>query len=167
MVILGLGSNKGDRLRHLQQTVSVLSHIMENIKCSPVYESDALLPAEAPREWDIDFLNMAVCGETELLPRELLSAVKKIEKDLGRTATGHWGPREIDIDILAFGNVVIEEKELVIPHRYLLVRDFALVPLADIAPDWAYPAEGDFYRMKARALAGNLVSGLRNTDIVI
>lgn len=165
MVILGLGSNKGNRLAHLSKAVSALGSIIKDITLSPIYESAALLPDEAPPEWDIHYLNMAIRGETELSPQELLVSVKAIEQELGRTFTGHWGPREIDIDILAFDDTILKDNHLTIPHKYLLVRDFALIPLADIAPDWIYPLEGECHGMKAEELARNLISGLVKTDL--
>lgn len=167
MIILGLGSNKGDRMANLRNAVLSLGRIMKNIKCSPIYESKALLPDLAPKEWDIDFLNMAICGDTVLAPNELLASTKTIERELGRIPTGHWGPREIDIDILAYDNITLDDEHLVIPHKYMLVRDFALFPASDIAPDWVYPVKGDFYGLTARQLAANLVSGLTKTSMVI
>lgn len=167
MIILGLGSNKGDRIAHLRNAVSALGKIVHNIKCSPVYESAALLPAEAPKEWDIKFLNMAISGDTSLTPQALLAQVKAIENELGRVPSGHWGPREIDIDILAYDDTSLNEEHLVIPHQYFLVRDFALIPAADIAPDWKYPVKGEFYGQSAKQLVGNLASGLTKTALVI
>ncbi len=69
----------------------------------------------------------------------LLARVKAIERDLGRVSRCKWGPREIDIDILAMDDVTMDTPELTIPHRVLLERDFVLLPLADVAPDWRYP----------------------------
>ncbi len=167
MLFLGLGSNKGDRFANLQNAVSALSVFVENMKSSSVYVSKALLPEGAPPEWDIDYLNMAVSCETKLTPHELLTRIKELEKKLGRQARGYWGPREIDIDILAFNDMVLNEEHLTIPHKYLLMRDFALIPLADIAPDWIYPVKGEFYSMTARTLAANLTSSLRKTDYIV
>ncbi|HEU5047873.1 MAG TPA: 2-amino-4-hydroxy-6-hydroxymethyldihydropteridine diphosphokinase [Rickettsiales bacterium] len=167
MIILGLGSNKGDRLAHLRDAVRVLGGIVDNLVCSPIYESRALLPDEAPKEWDIDFLNMAVCGETKLTAHEFLERAKQIEKELGRKPSGHWGPREIDIDILAYDDAVIHEPHLVVPHQYMLERDFALIPVADIAPEWRYPVRGELHGMSAKQLAGNLISSMKKTSFTI
>lgn len=160
MVILGLGSNKGDRLANLRSAVATLKGVLQNVKTSYVYESSPLLPANAPPEWDIKYLNMAVSGTTELAPQEVLTQIKTIERKLGRIATGYWGPREIDIDILAYNDQVVNEANLVIPHAHLLARDFALVPLAELAPDWTYPAEGEYYGKKARELVRNIIPNL-------
>lgn len=139
MVILGLGGNKGDRKAYLDRAVALLADAVTDMRLSPVYETPAMLPEGAPAEWDVPFLNMAVAGETSLSPRELLITAKAIEKKLGRVAGEKWGPREIDIDILAMDDVVIDEPDFSVPHKGLLDRDFALLPLADIAPEWIYP----------------------------
>lgn len=136
MIVLGLGSNIGDRLSFLRLAVRQLSPFITHLQCSPVYESPALLPVGAPAEWDIAYYNMAVRGETKLTPTELLQAVKQAEQAIGRQVRGHWGPREIDIDILVYGDTVMDTPELTLPHKGLLSRDFALVPLADIAPEF-------------------------------
>jgi 2-amino-4-hydroxy-6-hydroxymethyldihydropteridine diphosphokinase len=167
LIVLGLGSNIGDKLGNLQRAVSELRKIVRNIKISPVYKSDALLPESAPPEWDIHFFNIALSCESNLLPRDLLAAAKAIENNLGRMRRGHWGPREIDIDILAYGGEVVEQEDLAIPHKGLLDRDFALVPFADVAPDWEYPVAGKFYGKTARELAKNLTSELEKTRFLI
>lgn len=139
MVVLGLGSNLGDRLGYLREAVRRLSDVMTGLRCSSVYESPAMLPENAPPEWDIAYYNMVIVGGTSLSPQELLRFAKIIEQELGRTDRGRWGPREIDVDILAYGQKVLGEPDLIVPHAGLLLRDFALVPLAEIAPDWVHP----------------------------
>lgn len=141
MVILGLGSNIGDKMTHLNAAIAELSTIIKEVCRSAIYTCPAMLPEGAPREWDISFYNMAIGGECDLPPLELLSEIKNIEQKLGRQDRGRWGPREIDIDILAMGDEVFEWPELCIPHKGLLERDFALLPLADIAPGWRYPGQ--------------------------
>lgn len=152
MIILGLGSNKGDRAAHLREAISLLAPVVTNVQPSRMYESRALLPPGAPADWGSNFLNMAVKGESDLSATELLDAIKTIEKRIGRTSLGRWSPREIDIDILAMDHEVIDLPFLQVPHRELLNRDFALLPLAELAPDWQYP-DGEY-------------SGLRAADIV-
>lgn len=168
MIVLGLGSNKGDRLQNLRKAISALGNVVKNIQCSPIYESNAMLPPDAPREWDSKFLNMAIrCEADALTPQQLLISIKTLEGNLGRTKTGYWGPREIDIDILAFGNEVVQEKNLVVPHKHLLMRDFALIPFADVAADWSYPVHGEFHGISAKELATNLAPGLIKTNLSI
>lgn len=142
MVILGLGSNIGDRAEYLHKAVQSLSAVVNNIHCSRVFESAPLLPADAPADWALSFLNMVLCGDTPLSADALLVEVKSIERGLGRTARGVWGPREIDIDILAMDDVVMDTPILSIPHRSMMERDFVLLPLLDVAPDWRCPRTG-------------------------
>jgi len=138
MVILGLGSNVGERGEMLDAALLALKPILKNMKLSKRYETPALLLPGSPKEWDIPFLNMAVAGDCDLGPQELLTALKKIESDMGRIDRGRWAPREIDLDILAYDDLEIREVNLTIPHPELFNRHFALAPFADVAPDWTY-----------------------------
>lgn len=137
MIVLGLGSNVGDRLGNLRLALTHLKKIpgLSPIKVSPVYVSDALLPDGADSAWDMPFLNAAVSIETNLAPHKLLQAVKEIENRMGRDSSApHWGPRIIDIDILTFHDVSLQQDGLSLPHPGLLKRPFALWPLADVSP---------------------------------
>lgn len=142
LVILGLGSNVGDRARFLAEAIREIAAHVDALEYSPIYESEALLPEGAPKEWDTPFLNMALRGQTALEPEALLEVLKGIENKLGRGTHAFWSPREIDLDILAWDDIAYASPTLSIPHPELLNRDFALRPLADIAPGWRYPAEG-------------------------
>lgn len=154
MIILGLGSNLGDRLFSLRAAVDALSEILADVTVSRVYESAAVLPEGAPASWDAPYYNIALSGFSDLHPEMLLSACKDIEKKLGRIPRDTWAPREIDIDILAVGDLVLESEHLNIPHALLLQRNFTLLPLADIAPEWAYPVFGpDFQKTAAQLIA--------------
>ena len=165
MVILGLGSNIGDRLKYLSETVAILwKSVLAAIEISPIYETNALLKDSSPEEWSKPFLNMAVVGETHLSPSELLKKIKMIEKEIGRQDRGVWAPREIDIDILAYGDLSIENDELVIPHRHLYQRSFALMPLSDLAPNWQCPVEGNFKGKTAYEIINQLYVG--SADII-
>jgi 2-amino-4-hydroxy-6-hydroxymethyldihydropteridine diphosphokinase len=109
MVVLGLGSNIGDRLKYLTQAVNILSKsVLAALEMSPIYEAEAELKIGSPDDWSVPFLNMAIVGETHLTPYELLKKIKMIEKEIGRQDRGIWAPREIDIDILAFGGLAID-----------------------------------------------------------
>lgn len=154
MVILGLGSNVGDRKATFVAAINALCDVMGNIRLSSIHETPALLPDNAPAEWDIPFLNMAVCGTCQLSPHELFVRIKAIELQLGRKDRGRWGPREIDIDILAIDDVVVSTPELTIPHKELLNRTFALHPLAELAPDWRWPVQDANFGKTAKELAG-------------
>ncbi|MBF0537345.1 MAG: 2-amino-4-hydroxy-6-hydroxymethyldihydropteridine diphosphokinase [Nitrospirae bacterium] len=86
-----------------------------------------------------DFINMCVGVETDLTPGELLGILKAIELQMGRTPTWRWGPRVIDLDILLYGSLVVQEEGLVIPHPYMHQRGFVLAPLREIAPRVVHP----------------------------
>lgn len=154
MIILGLGSNLGERLSHLRQAYAMLEQIPElTIKAvSPIYESDALMEASAPQEWALPFLNVAIGCEATLEPRSLRDLIKTVEHAIGRKPTERWAPRTIDIDILAWDDLVINEPVLTIPHSGLFERSFALWPLADIAPHWVCPVAGPNYGKTAYEL---------------
>lgn len=142
-VILGLGSNVGDRVGFLDQAVERLESCgaLTNPRRSALYESDALLPENAPEDWDRPYYNTAIRGETKLSPHELLAAIKDIESSLGREEEHlRWSPRTIDIDILAYGDEHIHDSQLTIPHIGLQDRPFALLPLLDVFPEWKQPA---------------------------
>jgi len=129
---LSLGSNIGDRLGYLTQATKLLNEHLDItvVKISSVYETAAW-----GLEKQADFYNIVLEIETNLLPQGLLEACQKIENTLERTRTIHWGPRTIDIDILLYEDIEIEENYLTIPHKYLLERPFTTIPLAEIAPD--------------------------------
>ncbi len=140
MIVLGLGSNIGDRLTNLRRALSYLRHAsditVKNI--SSVYESEALLRPEMPEEWSKPFFNVAISCESSLSPSELLARVKDIEVCMGRVERGRWAPRCIDIDILVWEGVCFSGEELSIPHSGLLDRPFALWPLVDLFPDYFF-----------------------------
>ena len=140
MVVLGLGSNIGDRLAHLRQVLEYLRNLQDItiIQVSPVYESDAQLSENAPCTWNRPYLNAAVGCKTCLRPEVLLQQLQKIELQMGRTQDLKWSPRIIDIDILAWDKECYQTEELRIPHADLLTRPFALWPLADLIPGWRY-----------------------------
>ncbi len=157
-VILGLGSNMGNRHAFLTKAVALTRLFLKEVECSSRYETAALLLPGSPPEWDIPFLNMAVKGTTLLSPQQLLHAAKAIEQQLGRQERGRWSPREIDVDILAYGEEVVADSHLHIPHKELLNRSFALTPFAEIHPDWCYPVTGEHYGKTARELTKQLTN---------
>ena len=132
---LGLGGNLGDRESFLRQCRDLLEHAAVRIlRCSPVYETEPVGLRQQPR-----FLNQVLEVETELDPPGLLSAVKTIEADIGRTAGPPGGPRVIDIDILLAGDLVLDTERLQVPHPRMTERNFVLVPLSGIAPEAVHP----------------------------
>ena len=136
-IYLGLGSNIGDRLSHLRIALGKLAALdrFKLLKLSPVYRTEPV-----GYEAQDDFYNMVVKVETSLNPLELLTRIKEIETDMGRVERVHKGPRVIDIDILVFGDELLNEYKLIIPHQGMLEREFVLRPLSDLEPDlWIAP----------------------------
>ena len=129
---IGLGSNEGDAAGHVRSAFARLAELGSVVACSPLYRS-------AP--WGVTeqaaFVNAAALVETALAPRALLGALKQIEREAGRVPTYRWGPRVLDLDILAYGEEQVDEPDLTIPHARLSERAFALVPLAEIDPRFA------------------------------
>lgn len=136
-VYLALGSNVGDRRQNLINALERLGPDVEVEAVSSLYETDPIGPIDQQ-----DFYNAACRGTTQLMPEELLTHIKQVERDVGRTASERWGPREIDIDILLYDDLVLESGALHIPHPEMTARAFVLVPLAEIAPDEAHPMSG-------------------------
>lgn len=133
-VYFGLGSNLGDREKNLNSAIEILSKTVEITKQSSVYETEPV-----GYEDQTDFLNMVLEVKTDLFPDELLKLAKKIEADVGRKPTFKDGPREIDVDILLYGDLNIETDELNIPHPQVTERAFVLKPLFEIAPELKLP----------------------------
>lgn len=134
---LGLGSNMGNRQANLDTALELLSQRLRVEKISPIYDTEPIGNINQPR-----FLNLVCQVYTRLAPAELLALAKGIESKLGRAPGSSNAPRPIDVDILFYGDQVIETPELVIPHPRLTKRAFVLVPLADIAPDLVHPVNG-------------------------
>lgn len=136
MVYLGLGSNLGSREANLLAALRLLGREVKLRQISSIYETEPLGYREQP--W---FLNLVCAGLTRLDPQELLNFVKWIERRLGRRPSFPNAPRSIDIDLLFYGNQVIDTATLTIPHPRLTQRLFVLVPLAEIAPGFFHPVE--------------------------
>lgn len=136
---LGLGSNLGDRRENMAQAVKRLNAgpDLTVLRTSSIYETAPWGLTEQP-----DFLNMVAEIATTLPPMELLDRVKDLEQELGRERGPRFGPRPIDVDILLYGNQVVDEVDLQIPHANLHLRAFALVPLAELAPEFLHPVLG-------------------------
>lgn len=143
MILLALGSNIGDREGFLQRAREALEAVgVRMVRQSRLMETPALLPENAPAEWNIPFLNQVVEVATNHSPEALLACAKSIEAGLGRTDRGRWGPREIDIDVLAYHEERRDTPQLQLPHPGIASRDFVLKPLAEIAPQWRHPVTG-------------------------
>ena len=151
---VGLGSNVGDRRASLARAVDLLRRApsVQVVGLSALYETPAWgYLAQAP------FLNAAVAVETALGPRQLLVALKSFEARIGRRRTFRWGPRVIDLDILAYDDLTLDRRGLSLPHPALAERAFALLPLADVCPEFRAP-DG---RTLPELLAGLDLQGIR------
>jgi len=133
-VYLSLGSNVGDREGNLNTAVDRLRALGEVVAVSSFYETEPLEFTAQP--W---FLNCAVKLDTEKTPKQLLAGILEIEQQLGRRRGQQKGPRTIDLDILLFGDSIVEDRGLKIPHPATHERRFVLEPLAEIAPDARHP----------------------------
>ncbi|MEO0185736.1 MAG: 2-amino-4-hydroxy-6-hydroxymethyldihydropteridine diphosphokinase [candidate division WOR-3 bacterium] len=135
-VYLLLGTNLGKLKENLMNAIEELSkNGIKILRKSKIYKTKPWGKTDQP-----DFLNMAVEVETNLTPEKLLQTIKDIEKKLKREKSKKWGPRIIDIDILFYGNRIVNEPDLKIPHPYFFERNFAIIPMAEIAPDFIPPA---------------------------
>ncbi|MGO8787712.1 MAG: 2-amino-4-hydroxy-6-hydroxymethyldihydropteridine diphosphokinase [Terriglobia bacterium] len=134
-VYLSLGSNRGDRVASLRRAMEELDKAGVKVqRASSFYKTE---PVDfGPQAW---FLNCAVEASTELMPMQLLKAVKSVERILGRRPGVHKGPRPIDIDILLYENVVVRTAALTIPHERMNERRFVLIPLRELAPAARHP----------------------------
>lgn len=156
---LGLGSNLGDRLGNLRQAVELLqAHPDIRItRVSSIYETAPVGPVEQP-----DFLNMVAAADTTLSPEELLSVALEIEGRLHRVRTIRWGPRTLDIDILLYGDCIVQQKDLTIPHPRMEERAFVLIPLLEVAGNLRIPGSGATVRDRIKEAPDR--SGVRKTS---
>ena len=146
-VFVGLGSNLGDREAAIRDAAALLGPH----RLSPIVETEPWGYADQPR-----FLNAVAELDTELRPRELLAVLLHVERRLGRDRSGpRWGPRTIDLDLLLFGQAVIDEPGLVVPHPFLLERAFVLEPLCELAPGLEIPGNGTVQEALAGLQSGS------------
>jgi 2-amino-4-hydroxy-6-hydroxymethyldihydropteridine diphosphokinase/dihydropteroate synthase len=142
-VYLGLGSNLGDRRANLARALELLpAHGVLVARASPVVESPAMLPDDAPADWNQPFLNLVAQCRTAASPDDVLAGLKQIEQALGRVDRGRWAPRPIDLDILLWGRDTFATEHLRVPHRGITERAFVLTPLAALAPRLTIPGQG-------------------------
>lgn len=138
LVYLSLGSNKGDRVGYIQQATSILDGIdgISLVRTSAFYESEP---------WGVDtknwFVNAMIEINTTLPPQKLLETVNKVEAQLGRNREleGHYGDRTLDIDIIFYDDEIVNDENLIIPHKFFHQRAFTLVPMLELAPNFVHP----------------------------
>lgn len=150
-----LGSNLGDREKRIADALDLLNErVGKVVQVSSIYETAAWGKTDQP-----GFLNLAVEVDTALYPTQLLETVLKIETDLGRVRHEKWGSRLIDIDIILYGEEVVDQDYLQIPHPEMQNRKFVLLPLSEIAPKAVHPVLG-------RTIAELLVSLEDNLSVL-
>jgi 2-amino-4-hydroxy-6-hydroxymethyldihydropteridine diphosphokinase len=133
-VAIALGSNLGDRERVIRDAIAALASSVDNLLASPLLETDPVGVGSQPR-----FLNAAAVGSTTLSARDLLTALLEIERRFGRERPYPGAPRTLDLDLILYGDSVIDEPGLRVPHPRFRQRRFVLEPLAAIAADWVDP----------------------------
>ena len=155
LAAIGLGANLGDAAATLREAIAELARLprTELLRASRQYRTPAWGVTEQP-----DFINAVALVETTLSPRDLLDALLAIERSFGRTRLDgeRWGPRTLDLDLLLHGDATIDEPGLRVPHPHLHERAFALLPLAEIAPEVEIPGIG----MVGKLAAGMAVDGI-------
>lgn len=149
-VLLGLGANLGNPVAQLARAVERLREAVEVEAVSSVYRSEPVGHREQP-----DFYNLVVRGRTRLPPGELLARTQRVEEELGRRRSFRNAPRPLDVDLLAYGSLVLDTPGLAVPHPRLHERAFVLLPLEEVAPGWRHPVLGATAR-ELRLRAGAL-----------
>jgi 2-amino-4-hydroxy-6-hydroxymethyldihydropteridine diphosphokinase len=135
-VSIGIGSNLDNPDANVLRAINCLQEQFQLVASSSLYRTKPWGVTDQP-----EFINAAAIIIVTCTPRQLLEKVKEIETSIGRTATYHWGPRVIDLDILTFGDLTVNEADLIIPHLGLFERAFVLAPLAEIDPSYAKALE--------------------------
>ena len=142
-VFISFGSNLGDKVSNCKRAVHDLAAFADVIHISSLYETEPVGKEDQP-----DFINGVVELDTDLSPHELLAKINSIEDKLGRVRKEKWGPRIIDLDIIFFDDVILEDKDLKIPHPMAHLRRFVLEPLCEITPEFMHPV----YKKSAKKL---------------
>ncbi len=129
-VVLSLGSNLGDRLAHLRAAVDALSRSLDVVAVSPVYET---APVGGPSQ--DDYLNAVLVATTDLSPREVVALCQEVEAGEGRERLERWGPRTLDVDLVAYDDLVSDDPVATVPHPRAHERSFVLEPWLSLDPD--------------------------------
>lgn len=147
-IVLALGSNLGDRMEQLQGAVDALADTpgLRVVAVSPVYETDPVGGPDQP-----EYLNAVVVAEGVLSPRTVLERALAVEDAFDRVRDVRWGPRTLDVDVIAVGDLVVDEPDLVVPHPRARERAFVLVPWLDADPAAELPGAGAVAGLVERA----------------
>ncbi|HBG45419.1 MAG TPA: 2-amino-4-hydroxy-6-hydroxymethyldihydropteridine diphosphokinase [Deltaproteobacteria bacterium] len=157
-IFIAIGTNLGDRAANVREALRIAEADggLKVVKASSLYESEPWGVADQPM-----FVNAVVEARTNLSPKELLLFLKGIESRMGRRPSERWGPRLIDLDIVFYGERLLEGEGLVVPHPDAHERAFVMTPLAEIAPEFVHPV----FKLTVRALADKLGGkGLRRIE---
>jgi 2-amino-4-hydroxy-6-hydroxymethyldihydropteridine diphosphokinase len=155
-VVIALGSNLGDRRAHLLRAADRLTEVLSDLRLSPILETAPVdvLDVQPP------YLNAVVVGQCELPPRELLAHLLAIEAEQHRIRAGWHSPRTLDLDLILYGDLVLDAPDIVVPHPRFRQRAFVLEPLVSVAPDLRDPVTG----LTVRALQARLAGGASAPD---
>jgi 2-amino-4-hydroxy-6-hydroxymethyldihydropteridine diphosphokinase len=156
LAYIGLGSNLGDGIKNCWRALEAIGSDPGNrlVQCSPLYRTEPV--GKRDQDW---FINGAAAVETSMTPGDLLAFLLSVEDRMGRVRKEKWGSRIIDLDILFYGDRVLDEEDLRIPHPRLQERRFVLVPLNDIAPDLFHPV--------FRRTVSQLLAELKSEEMVL
>jgi 2-amino-4-hydroxy-6-hydroxymethyldihydropteridine diphosphokinase len=151
---IGLGSNLGEPKQQILSTINEIKQIAETnwISSSSLYASPPMGPQDQP-----DYINAVVEIDTQLEPHQLLDALQQLEQSHGRIRKRHWGERTLDLDILSYGDLILHDERLTLPHPGVAERAFVIYPLAEIAPDLNIPKLGKASMLKAACDAGGIM----------
>jgi 2-amino-4-hydroxy-6-hydroxymethyldihydropteridine diphosphokinase len=149
-----LGSNLGHPEQQISQALMALAQLPESrlLAQSSLYRSSPLGPKDQP-----DFVNAVAAINTGLSPHALLQQLQRIELAQGRRRDRHWGPRTLDLDLLIYGEIILSDEDLTVPHTGLTQRNFVLYPLYEIAPELVVPGLGALSKLLAGCARGDLV----------
>lgn len=164
-VAIGIGSNLGNSVGHVQKAVNVLQSYLHDVKVSPLFETSPMYVTDQP-----GFINAVLVGRSGQPPRALLRVLKTLEAEMGREESERFGPRVIDLDLLAFGALRYRfeypgGKLLELPHPRIAERRFVVEPWAAIAPDWSLPGLPTPEEMLRQTFAGQEVRRIANEDL--
>jgi 2-amino-4-hydroxy-6-hydroxymethyldihydropteridine diphosphokinase len=155
-VYFALGSNQGQSIENLKKAIKLLNASVTVIQSAPIYQSHAVGYTDQP-----DFTNTALIGNTALKPLPLLKFLKQTELQVGRIERFRWGPREIDIDIIFYDDLILKSDILTIPHPEFNSRDFVLQPICDINPNFIDPISKQSVQNILNNLPSSQKSGLK------
>ena len=162
MIYIGIGANLGDREKTLQEAVGILdAHPKIDVAAaSSVYETAPVGVVDQPH-----FLNAVLQIRTRLSARKLLNCLLAVERQFGRVRQTRWGPRTLDLDILLYGDAVIHQQGLQVPHPHLHERAFVLIPFCDLNPDLKHPVLGHSIQFLAGSLCDSPVRKIEGLNV--